>query len=324
MSRIRLTAALLLVLVSARGAAANKGASESDRPLTEVRQLTRGSVELIPTETTITTTISLPGPIEAMDGKGFAVDEKKAGMFDLSFTPGSSRFSVNPLQKGVKSNLNVVVGGNLYTLYFVEKQGTGVFSVEFVNRKAVIPVAKKQNLLVSPQRLVGLLDKCKSYHLLVGTHPEVLDDLETVAPHHKIDNGDFDLIVRNVYRKHEWDTVVFDVELVNKTDKPIYYDPEGWSARVNSEVFYQSVGDSAGVINPQSRAEAWFAITGDQLGGTNDLDVNNVFQVAVQTVEGVPKTKANAKATPLEPFYAQQDGPKKASVVLEAPASLKK
>ena len=51
----------------------------------------------VPVATNRVTTISFPGPIEAIDGAGFTVDGKTPGQFQLAHAKGSAFLSVRAL-----------------------------------------------------------------------------------------------------------------------------------------------------------------------------------------------------------------------------------
>ncbi|MES2572935.1 MAG: hypothetical protein V4710_23125 [Verrucomicrobiota bacterium] len=279
----------------------NSTRDEPVRTLLETRSLNSDSVELIPTDTSMTTTVIFPDPIEGLDGVGFSVDPNQPGaLFNLSFTEGAHHISVHPLKAGARTNLNVFSRGKCYVLLFVESHGTGLFRVSFSREEPKypkpFPPPAKRDLMVSPARLLGLLDKCKAYHLLAAQHPEVVDDLRVHYPRKITANEGFDVILNAVYRKDGWDTLVFECELTNDGDQPIYYNPEGFSARVNSLVYHHSLADAGGVIPAKGRVQAWFLVTGDDAGGSNSLDPANPWEITLERVRGTATATVTSTA----------------------------
>lgn len=261
------------------------------RTLLETRPLNTESVELIVTDASMTTTVIFPEPIESLDGVGFSIDPNQHGaLFNLSFTEGANYFSIHPLKAGARTNLNVFSRGRCYVLLFVEERGTGLFRVNFSREEPKypkpFPPPQKRDLLVSPARLLGLLDKCKAYHLLCSQHPEVVDDLRVHYPAKVTPNDGFTITLNAVYRKDAWDTLVFECELTNESSQPVYYNPEGFSARVNSLVYRQSLADAGGMIPAKGRAQVWFLVSGDDAGGSNNLDPANPWEITLERVQG--------------------------------------
>jgi len=61
----------------------------------------------VPVATNRVTTISFPGPIEAIDGASFTVDGKTPGHFQLAHAKGSAFLSVRALSAKAATNLNI-------------------------------------------------------------------------------------------------------------------------------------------------------------------------------------------------------------------------
>lgn len=282
--------------------AADTARAETVRALLETRPLNPESVELIPTDAAMTTTVIFPEPIDALDGAGFSIDPNQHGaLFNLSFSEGASYFSLHALKAGARANLNVFSRGRCYVLLFVEERGAGLFRVNFSREEPKypkpFPPPQKRDLMVSPARLLGLLDKCKAYHLLCGQHPEVVDDLRVYYPAKVTQNDGFSVTLNAVYRKDGWDSLVFECELENAGAEPVYYNPEGFSARVNSLVYHQSLADAGGVIPAKGQVQAWFLISGDDAGGSNSLDPANTWEITLERVEGSTAAPAAAASS---------------------------
>src|ERR1700676_4666877 len=73
-----------------------------------------------PVGTNRVTTISFPGPIEAIDGAGFTVDGKTPGQFQLAHVKGSAFLSVRALLPKSSANLNIRWNEHTYVFELVE------------------------------------------------------------------------------------------------------------------------------------------------------------------------------------------------------------
>src|ERR1017187_8360551 len=78
----------------------------ADSPAIQRVLLDDHTVISVPVATNRVTTISFPGPIEAIDGAGFTVDGKTPGQFQLAHAKGSTFLSVRALTGRAAGNLN--------------------------------------------------------------------------------------------------------------------------------------------------------------------------------------------------------------------------
>ena len=74
----------------------------------------------VPIATNRVTTISLPGPIAAIDAVGITADGKTPGQFQLAHTKGSSFLSVRALARKAATNLNIRWNKRTYVFELVE------------------------------------------------------------------------------------------------------------------------------------------------------------------------------------------------------------
>ena len=103
----------------------------------------------------------------------------------------------------------------------------------------------------------------------------------------------FHVILTKVFRFDAEDALIFQVEFVNETDKPIYYIPQSLAVRVGSGVYWSALSDASGVITRRrerpektrrsspGHSEGYFVICGTPRGGRNHLSVQNAFNVLV-------------------------------------------
>jgi hypothetical protein len=102
----------------------------------------------------------------------------------------------------------------------------------------------------------------------------------------------FHVILTKVFRFDAEDALIFQVELVNETDQPIYYVPQSLAVRVGSGVYWSALSDASGIVTPGEKdpktghitpghSNGYFVICGTPHGGRNHLSVQNAFNVLV-------------------------------------------
>jgi hypothetical protein len=241
------------------------------------------------------TTLEFPYKIEALDGFGFSVSPSPNGadLFQISFNKGTNFLSMKAMREGVEGNLTVVLDGKVYCLFC-----TAVPDPSFVvvfedisaktisNPRAALAQAKQ----ISPARLLGSLDKVKAYPSLKLSAPEMFQNMEVAEPNSESSLEGLKLTLRRVIRDESLDSLGFEVELANQTDKDFLYDPEGFGVRVGDEVYAQAISDAGGIVGSGKTLPAFFVIAGAAAGGRNDLAVTNKFDVVMrQIIEGDSK-----------------------------------
>ena len=282
-------------------AKAQPPAEAAARPVIVRHTLNPDAVTVVPTAPGITTTLVFPGPVEAMDGVGVSADPNAEGaLFNLSHAEGSDTFSITPLKMEARTNINVRVGEHVYVLLFLSDPERALFKMvlheppppaptpqsELANRRP----ETRDTLLLAPARMLGLIDKCKAYAALHASDPSTVEDLRKgTGPFQVSNSDDYSITPLKVYRKGEWDALVFKVAITNHTERELFYDPESFVVRVGSEGYTQAIADAGGQVPPKTSAVAWFVVVGDQAGGSNNLDPDNPWQITVQLLkEGPP------------------------------------
>ena len=254
------------------------------------------------------TTIEFPEKIEALDGFGFSTNPAPDGpdLFQISFNKGTNFLSLKAVRPGVEGNLTVVLGGKVYALYCKEasdpcfvvifRESEGVRSGEAGGHTS--PQAIKQ---VSPARLLGFLDKVKAFPTLKVSAPEVYQSMDVAEPNANSGANGIDINLKRVIRDDTLDSLGFEIQLGNKTDKDFFYDPEGFAVRVGNEVYQQSVSDAGGLVPSGKAQTAFFIVTGSATGARNDLAVTNKFKVVLRPIQGEGDPKKRAAAEWQEP-----------------------
>jgi hypothetical protein len=269
------------------------------------------AVVTVPVATNRVTSISFPGPITAIDAVGVTADGKTPGQFQLAHTKGSSFVSVRALARKAATNLNIRWNKHTYVFEVVESDAP-ILALNLEDQTAAETVQPAP--LVTPVRLLALLDKAKAFQLLKKQHAEAVADAEarTFGDEPQVtDFNDYEIRIEEVFRFNAEDTLVFHVTLRNKSDNEIRYLPESFCVRVGNRLYYQSISDSPGVLPPCAASTVYFAITGTPDGGRNELSLKNEFTVLVtRTSPPAPvATVTNAPVIQTQPVRSPKGQP---------------
>lgn len=258
-------------------------------------------VVTVPVATNRVTTISFPGPIAAIDAVGVSADPKVPGQFQLAHTKGSSFLSVRAAARKATTNLNIRWNKKTYVFELVESD-MPVLALNLEDRAAA-EVAQPAPV-VSPSRLLALLDKAKAFPLLKKHQPEAVAQAEarTFADKPQItDFNDYEIRIEEVFRFNPEDSLVFHVTLRNKSEQEIRYRPESFTVRVGNRIYHQSVSDAPGVLPSKSQSTVYFAVTGTPDGGRNELSLKNEFSVFVTRLTPPPALPTPPNPNPEQP-----------------------
>ncbi|MGH7977856.1 MAG: hypothetical protein ACREE6_00670 [Limisphaerales bacterium] len=262
----------------------------------------------VPVATNRVTTISFPGPIEAIDGAGFTVDGKTPGQFQLAHANGSAFLSVRALSPTAAGNLNIRWNEHTY-VFELSVTATPVLSL---NMEA-LPTPEEEGFGhtpdVSPLKLLSLLDKAKAFPLLKAQQPESVVDVGFTTYDGKplvSDFNDYQIQIEEAFRFNAEDTLVFRVAITNETDTPLIYQPDSFTLRAGNRLYPQSISDASGTVSPKSRSIVYFAVTGTPDGGRNNLSLKNQFTVLMNRLSPPPSplpvfTATNAPVHPIRP-----------------------
>ena len=234
------------------------------------------------------TTISFPGPISAIEAAQVTVDGKTPGLFQIAHTRGSFFLSVRALAKKSTTNINIRWNEETYVLQLFESDKP-FYSVIF-DYSTSDTAANTAPIHATPHRLLALLDKAKAFPVLAKYHPDALAAIEytNYAPKPPVmDYRAYAVQIEEAFRFNLEDTLIFRVTLINKTDQPIQYRPDGFALKVGERLYPQSIGDASGIIPPKSQMPAYFAITGTPDGGRNDISLKNSFIVILDAAPAV-------------------------------------
>jgi hypothetical protein len=279
--RLHLKLAVLLIPLLA-GAAPN-GPLPLQTSVIKQFPLDERTVYEIPIGQGVPTTLMFPSAISAIEGANVSSNPETPAPVLLSYTPGQYFFSVRALTPGAKGAVNVVWRNRTFVIRFQEgaaPYGSVTFyEDDFSGRNHAM---QKR---VTPEVLLGLLDRAKDYRLIESQYPEAVQQIEHAEPGSVSYYKDFQVTVDEVFRFDPEDTLVFKLRLENKGDTEIYYQPQRLAVRVGQNVYYASIVDASGIIPPKAVTTAYFAVTGSPTGGRANLSIKNDFNLIVMRVE---------------------------------------
>jgi hypothetical protein len=227
------------------------------------------------------TTVLFPSAISGLYAKSVAVQEQPNANFLISFTPGNYYFTVRALKPDAEDHLTVIYNRKAYVLH-LSASDKPLYTVTFFQDTTPRGPARP----VVPERLLSLLDKAKAYPLFEKDYPDALAGVLHAAPNATNYYDKFRLLIRDVWRFEQEDTLVFRIELENNSDSTIYYKPQDLAVRLEDRIYTQSIADASGLMPPNSTTPAFFAITGNGQGGRNNLAPDNKWNVLVVRAEG--------------------------------------
>jgi hypothetical protein len=236
------------------------------------------------------TTLVFPQPITALEGSGVTADPKAPAKMLLSYHAGDRFLSVRSLADPASATLNVIINRKVYVVELATDKDP-FQSVTFYPADEP-PAQSAGDPNIGPSRLLGLLDKAKAYSLLAGQYPEMVSQIDKSEPFTRTLYRGFEVILTKVFRFDAEDTLIFQVEFVNETDRPIYYVPQSLAVRVGAGVYWSALSDASGIMTPGTKdpktgefmpghSNGTFVICGMSHGGRNHLSVQNAFNVLV-------------------------------------------
>src|SRR5260370_2573692 len=103
---------------------------------------------------------------------------------------------------------------------------------------------------VSRARLLGFLDKVKAFHTLKVSAPEVYQNMDVAEPNANSGANGIEINLKRVIRDDTLDSLGFEIQLGNKTDKDFFYDPQGLALPFAHQVYHQSLSDDVSLLPP--------------------------------------------------------------------------
>lgn len=267
------------------GAVTTHAGQTNAAPVVKQFPLDERVVYEIPIGTDVPTTLMFPSPPTALESAGITAKPETPAPVLLSHMPGRHYLSVRALKPDAQATLNVIWKNHTYIIRFTASE-TPYGSVTFYEDRLAghsAALAKR----VTPDVLLELLDRAKSYRLVHEQYPEAVQQIEHRAPSEP-DNitryKDFSVTVEEIFRFDPEDTLVFKLRLENTGDTEVAYQPQSLAARIGTRVYPASVSDASGLIPPHASTTTFFAITGKPDGSRANLSVKNTINVIVPRV----------------------------------------
>ncbi len=241
------------------------------------------------------TTVMFPGTITAVAGADMVIDNGKEGAeveegtplrFQVTHAPGSNFILVRSLQPDATGRLTAIYEGSAYVIQLRTVAANSVASVIFKRAGAATAAridTPPEPVKFSPRIGLSLLDRARSYPVLVKSLPKAVEGVTLRAQNRKVALPDVEITVQEVYRFSKEDAVVFLLRLKNTTDRVIDLVPSTLAARVAQERFEQSISNGPRTLEPGASADAEFAVVGLPDGTRNDLSADNAFTILINT-----------------------------------------
>ena len=118
---------------------------------------------------------------------------------------------------------------------------------------------------VTPDVLIGLLDRAKSFALIQTQYPEAVQQIERITPGTVSHYKDFHVSIEEIFRFDPEDTLVFRLRIESTGDQEVIYQPQRLAVRVGQDVYYASISDASGIVPPKASTAAPLAM----IDGTN-------------------------------------------------------
>lgn len=237
----------------------------------------------IPISEDAPTTLMFPSALTAIEGANVSASPETPAPVLLAYTSGRTFFSVRALEPSARAAVNVVWKNKTYVLRFAastEPYGAVTFyQDDLAGRSATL------HRRVTPEVLLGVLDRAKSFPLVATQYPEVVQQIERATPSSVTYYRDFRVTLEEVFRFDPEDTVVFRLRFENTGESEVIYQPQRLAVRVGLNVYHAAIADASGIIPPKASTTGFFAITGTPRGGRANLSVKNLFSVIVPRVE---------------------------------------
>jgi len=237
----------------------------------------------IPISRDVPTTLMFPSAITAIEGANVSASPETPAPVLLAYTPGRYFFSVRALEPDARAAVNVVWRNKTYVIRFAtgaDPCGSVTFYEDELAGRS--PALQRR---VTPEVLLGLLDRAKSFQLIATQYPETVQQIEHATPGSVSYYRDFRVTIEEVFRFDPEDTLVFKLRFENTGETEVVYQPQRLAARVGLNVYYASIADASGIIPPQATTTGFFAITGTPLGGRANLSIRNSFSIIVPRIE---------------------------------------
>ena len=251
------------------------------------------------------TTLEFPANVEAINGYGFSTQPNSdTDEFQLTYEKGTNFLSLKALRAGVRANLTVVLNEKVYCFYCEEDSDPSfvvIFAApgennRFVAKGELQPVVAEKKAL-NHEQLLSFLAKVKGYSALKTGSPEAIASLRVAEPEKSAAVGAIETVIKRVVGDESLGLVGFEVELANRSQSDFYFDPDGFSVRVDDATYDACISDAGGIVPARTSVSAFFAVEGTVAGGANQLSVDRNFDLQLRPAEAPANRNAAANFT---------------------------
>lgn len=225
------------------------------------------------------TTIRFPSPPTALEGLFLAPEPEPSALFQMSFRPGNSFFSVRALVAEAKSNLNVIWKGRTYVLELFESDEP-LLSVILKEASPVVPLTRPPTparRTPDTARLAQLVSLVASRR--PGETSTLPSSAEATLLNLRWQFTHYDLLLREIVRFPEDDTLVFCVLLRNKSKSALTCNPRSFAMVASRHFWTPSYFQAEGSVPPKAEGALFFAVTGGVNGVPAQPGMTNEFRV---------------------------------------------
>ena len=228
------------------------------------------------------TTVMFPAEIEAIHSASVAlntVPDNSNPAFLMAYTPGKYYFSIRALRLKAQGLLNIVYQGKTYIIEISENEENALSSVTFNGGGGGGYLNRRGNgYAVSPYLLKSLMDKAKAWDVLIKKYPNMSVDVTISTERRVSDYEHIQCSIQKVWRFNRYDALVVYIELKNKTDKILYYNPREIALAVGDQKCFVSLVDASGEMPPDSTTFLFCVITQSSMG-VRQLSPENYWRV---------------------------------------------
>ena len=208
----------------------------------------------------VPTTILMPAPIDDFAAAGITTQENTKANAFLQHPQGANYFTVKALLPG-PADLNVIIGDDVYSFHFYDSP-TPLRSL--IVRNPPTPRAQTHAVQVTAKRLYDILQDTKTYFLVRDQHPELeRPGVQVIEPGTLIRYQGYSVLLDQIFRFDDDDTLAFRVFFLNATDRAFGYKPSEIGLRIGRNLYWPSFAQVDGVIPPRTPAQLTWAVSPD-------------------------------------------------------------
>ncbi len=258
---------------------------------TQELKLDAGKPVAVGIGTKVATTLHFPSEITGLFGYGLT-DGRAPGTYHYHHPDGSGVLSLRCLAPDKEAFVTVMLGDKAYALQLRATEHPAVIirlrePSEKNDKRALLakPISKEEiterRLDYSTERLLNFLKLGKNAHILRHSLPKLYEGAQSRKVDSRYDDGEVSTVIRDIIRFPQEDTFTFIVEIENRRDDAIGYDPGSMQIKVGGRLYPVTVADASGFVEAKGKALAHVVLKGDTEGARAHLSIKNDFQLVI-------------------------------------------